>query len=323
MLGRSLTRAAARSGHPVIATNHFMPENVLPHIPVLRGFPEHVTRLAWRDLGRIYQLADLVTAPTPRAVELLESSVGLRGVRAISCGIDVERYWLAAQAAPVGMVPTVLFVGRLESEKRVDELLRAYARVPRGLESRMEIIGTGSQGERLRSLAAALGIAPRVTFRGRVSDAELAAAYGASDIFCIPGIAELQSLVTLEAMSAGKPVIAANAMALPHLVQPGRNGYLYTPGDLAGLAAHLTTLITQPGLRHTMGRASRRMVDEHTIGATLDAFEGCYAEILGRPRSTSTPAQSRVRRYMVPAFSPATATLRRARTKAQKNGIAA
>ena len=101
----------------------------------------------------------------------------------------------------------------------------------------------------------------------------------------MPGVAELQSLATLEAMAAGTPVIAADAMALPHLVRPGRNGWLYPPGDVGELTARLTALLGDAGLRRRMGAASREIVAEHAIGATLDRFEGLYRGCSAAPES--------------------------------------
>ena len=115
---------------------------------------------------------------------------------------------------------------------------------------------------------------------------ELVSAYAGAAVFCMPGIAELQSLVTLEAMASGTPVIAADAMALPHLVRPGRNGWLYKPGDIGELTARLTTLLGDPALRRRMGAASRELVNEHAFDTTLDRFEGIYRDVIARTRVT-------------------------------------
>jgi glycosyltransferase involved in cell wall biosynthesis len=104
----------------------------------------------------------------------------------------------------------------------------------------------------------------------------------------MPGTAELQSLATMEAMAAGRPVIAANAMALPHLVHPGDNGFLYPPGDIEQLAAGIATLARDATLRAEMGQASRKIIAGHEIGRTLEAFEGAYREVTGtRARSAA------------------------------------
>jgi phosphatidylinositol alpha 1,6-mannosyltransferase len=281
-IGRGLARTARRAGIPYVATNHFMPENVLGYAPFPEWFKPYVGRWTWRDLAAVYGPADLITAPTQRAVDLLEQATGL-SAEAVSCGIDADRYWRAAQQQVFGTgTKTILFVGRLDPEKRVDELIMAFAKLPASAGARLEIVGGGDQRSELEQLAVANGVADRVKFLGRISDAELLAAYGRATVFCMPGIAELQSLVTLEAMSAGKPVVAANAMALPHLVHSGHNGWLYTPGDIGELALRLSTLICDPELSNRMGRHSREIVARHDLSHTLDRFEEIYSQVTAR-----------------------------------------
>ncbi|WP_338041392.1 glycosyltransferase [Microlunatus panaciterrae] len=283
LLGRALAAAARSHDVPLVATNHFMPENVFGYVPLPRALTRRlVSSWVWWDLNRVFGRADLVTAPTPRAVELLEANTNIRGARAVSCGIDSDRYWQASQLAGTGDGPSVLFVGRLDQEKHVDQLIRAFAQLPSDLSASLEIIGDGEERSVLRALAARLGVEDRVHFHGFVSDAQLLAAYGRCAVFCMPGVAELQSLVTLEAMSAGKPVVAADAMALPHLVHHGRNGWLFAPGDVEDLTGRLSDLLSDPQRRRRMGEASRAIVAEHALSATLDSFEEIYNRVAGR-----------------------------------------
>jgi glycosyltransferase involved in cell wall biosynthesis len=276
-----VVRAAHRAGRPLVATNHLMPENLVAHVPGPRVLQRIAARAAWRDLGRVFAKADVVTAPTPRAVELLLEGSGLVSASAVSCGIDADRYRSEPEAP--GTAPSILFVGRLDQEKRVDELIRAFAALPRALAARLEIVGDGACRAGWTALASGLGIADRTTFHGFVSEDELVEAYARAAVFVMPGIAELQSIATLEAMAAGTPVLAADAMALPHLVRPGRNGWLFAPGDVPGLTARLAALLDDPGLRRRMGAHSRTLVAEHAIGATLDTFEGIYARLATTP----------------------------------------
>jgi glycosyltransferase involved in cell wall biosynthesis len=122
-----------------------------------------------------------------------------------------------------------------------------------------------------------------VRFRGFVSDAELVDAYRAAAVFCMPGVAELQSLATMEAMAAGRPVVAADAVALPHLVTPGHNGWLFPPGDVAALADRLASVFDQPGALARMGAASRELITRHDVRSSLDRFETLYLTALGAP----------------------------------------
>jgi glycosyltransferase involved in cell wall biosynthesis len=194
--------------------------------------------------------------------------------------VDLAHY--AARATPASSDVGVLFVGRLDAEKNVDELIRAVARVPR---VRAEIVGDGSCRAALTALAAELGVADRVCFHGFVPDAELVRIYACSQVFCMPGTAELQSLATMEAMAAGLPVVAADAMALPHLVHNGHNGYLYPPGDVSALAARLGELAGDADRRAAMGAAGRTLVSRHDLARTLGGFEALY-----RPAARLQPA---------------------------------
>ncbi|MDT7728822.1 MAG: hypothetical protein QOI21_5398 [Actinomycetota bacterium] len=271
-IGRAVLKTAHERGIPAIATNHFMPENLLGYAPVPQALRGPIMRWAWRDLVRVYRQADFVTAPTPRAVELLEAN-GLPGAQAVSCGIDVGHYAAGERSTGPGM--SVLFVGRLDKEKNVDDLIRAMVPLP---EVRADIVGDGSCREKLVALAADLGVLDRITFHGFVSDEDLVRAYQRCDVFCMPGTAELQSLATMEAMAAGLPVIAADAMALPHLARPGVNGFLYPPGDIDRLTAYLTELARDPAIRSELGRASRKIIAGHGIERTLDVFGGLYRD---------------------------------------------
>jgi glycosyltransferase involved in cell wall biosynthesis len=293
LIGRALVRAAARRRIPVVATNHFMPENLYGHARIPQALQHAAARLGWWDLRRVYRHVAVITAPTPRAVELLGSN-GIPGALAVSCGIDLVHFGQYAElaAAPDIGERRVLFVGRLDEEKRVDELLRAVALIVadgRDRRLRVDLVGDGSQRAAWRHLATALGIGSQVTFHGFVDEPTLLIAYAGCDVFCMPGVAELQSLATMEAMAAGKPIIAADAMALPHLVHPGRNGWLYPPGDVPALAARLRELLDDPAMLVAMGRASREIIDQHGLPHTLAEFDRLYRQACGRPATSPEP----------------------------------
>lgn len=299
-VGRTLIAAARRAGVPVVATNHFMPENLIGYAPLPGWFATTACRLAWRDFRRIFRHAQIVTAPTPRAVRLLREQ-GLDGtILPVSCGLDLRRFVQPPRKEADERL-RVLFVGRLDAEKNVDVLLRALPLLPARLPVTVELVGDGSRRRELEDLARTLGVADRVVFHGFVSDQELLDAYARCDVFCMPGTAELQSLATMEAMAAGKPVVAADAMALPHLVHPGRNGLLFPPGDAPALAAALGSILGDPAVRAEMGDASREIVARHDIAATLDTFESLYQEAAEASRRLSTARRGD--RYEHPAHS--------------------
>ncbi|WP_434449998.1 glycosyltransferase [Lentzea sp. E54] len=275
VVGRFVLNAAVAQSIPTLATNHFMPENLFSHAHVPAFLQGLSRKWAYRDLARVFGRADVVTAPTPRAVQLLHDSGFPARAVPVSCGIDIARY---QREVTHNDRPTALFVGRLDEEKRVDEFLRALARVPGAVG---EIVGDGTCKSEWEQLARDLQITDRVTFHGFVSEDELLDIYARADLFVMPGVAELQSLATMEAMAAGKPVIAANAMALPHLVRPGRNGWLFEPGDVNQLTQRLHTLVHDAPMRARMGAAGREIISHHALATTLDRFEALYARAMG------------------------------------------
>ena len=278
MIGKAAILAAEERRIRTIATNHFMPENLDPFLPFPQWFKDIVSRNSWRDMSRLMGKAAVVTTPTPLAAETMRQKAGFEHVLPLSNGIDLGYYrpQPGEQLAPAER-PTVLFVGRLAVEKHVDLLIEAVAATDPALGIGLDIIGDGEQRDVLATQIEELGLADRVRMRGHVDDAELRRAYLEADVFCQPGTAELQSLVSLEAMSAGRPVVLADALALPHLVDQGRNGYLFEPGNAEELAEALTRLFSMSAAdREVMGEHSLRKAAKHSIEHTMSAFEQLY-----------------------------------------------
>ncbi|MCW3765500.1 glycosyltransferase [Paenarthrobacter ureafaciens] len=278
MIGEHVLYEAVKRGVRIVATNHFMPENLNPFLPFPQWFKDIVGRISWKDMGKVMGKADVVTTPTPLAAKAMHQHAFLRKVLPLSNGIDSAAYELQpGETVERAAHPTVLFVGRLAEEKHVDILIDAVSKTPRELNVHLEVVGGGEVRPALEAQVAKLGLKDRVKFLGLASDEELRKAYIKADIFCMPGTAELQSLVTLEAMSASTPVLLANAMALPHLVRDGENGYLFTPNDSNELAAKITELVKLPEDQlRAMGKVSREMVEPHSINSTLQTFEDLY-----------------------------------------------
>ena len=273
-VGRGVTIEAEKRGIRMIGTNHFMPENMLEFTMIPKGLQDRGIAMAWKAARRTFQRAEAVTTPTQRAAEFLEKYTGLTGVRAISCGINADNY--SPNFTP-RTENRILFVGRVTGEKQIDVLLQAVALLDAGLDAQVEIVGGGDQKRNLEHLAETLGIKGRVTFTGYVTDEELRAAYSRATVFAMPSIAELQSIATMEAMASGLPVVAADAMALPHLVHDGKNGYLFKPSNAKDLAAKLTTVLTaDPDDLDALKRESLKMIEAHDINRTLSTFESLY-----------------------------------------------
>jgi len=276
IVGRYLTLSARERGIRVIATNHTMPENLIRYSVIIPRFAEKLAmRIWWKDTAKVLARAEVVTTPTRLAANILEENTGLTGVLAISCGIDARKFAHAPEVS--NEKPRALFVGRLDYEKHVHILIEAFAKVPRNLAATLEIVGDGNERESLERWAAEQGVSDRVIFSGHVTEEQLKAAYANSTVFVMPSVAELQSIATMEAMATGRPVLAANAAALPHLVHNGENGYLFEPENVDELAARLKQMFTADSreLKH-YAHASLHLIQSHDINTTLDIFEQIY-----------------------------------------------
>jgi glycosyltransferase involved in cell wall biosynthesis len=252
-----------------------MPENILQHVQVLPKFMlGWLLKIQWNSARYWFGKADVLTAPTRRAADYFERSTGLHNVHAISCGIDSSLY--TADFSPRER-NIVTFLGRLDEEKHVDELLTAVSRLDPALDVQLQVVGDGEARRGLEAKARELGIADRTVFTGKVSYEELRAALTRTTVFGMPSRAELQSIATMEALASGLPVVAANAMALPHLVHTGVNGYLYEPGDVDAMAGYLTKVLTaSPKELERLKKGSLKAIAPHDIQRTLDTFEALY-----------------------------------------------
>lgn len=274
VVGRGLARQAVKRGIRVVGTNHFMPENALQFTPFVGALREPAIRMAWKAAGRTFGIAEAVTTPTRKAADYLEKYTQVANVHPISCGLHIDHYTPNFEPRRENLV---LFVGRVEAEKHIEELLRAAAKLDPELDVKVEIIGDGEQRPALERLAAQLGISHRVHFAGHAPESYLRQQLTRASVFAMPSRAELQSIATMEAMASGLPVIGANAMALPHLIHDGENGFLYEPGNVEQFASLLTRVFTMPHDELLeLKRESLRIVQGHDINRTLDTFEALY-----------------------------------------------
>ncbi|MFM7014573.1 MAG: glycosyltransferase, partial [Actinomycetota bacterium] len=276
IVGRYLMKSAHERGIRVIATNHIMPENLIKYSLIVPRWAEKwAMNLAWKDAGRVLSKAEVVTTPTRRAAHLLEQAAGLSGVLAISCGIESAKF--ANNTPTSNSEPRVLFLGRLDFEKHVHNLLRAVAMLPKKLNVKVEIVGDGGERDYLENLAKELGINQNVQFLGHITEAELPKAYERATVFAMPSIAELQSIATMEAMASGRPVVAADAMALPHLVHDGDNGYLFPPDDVQAFADRLLRVLTaDQNELNRLSENSLHLIQSHDIDKTVAIFADLY-----------------------------------------------
>jgi glycosyltransferase involved in cell wall biosynthesis len=280
-ISRTVLKEAKKRGIPVVATNHFMPDNITHYLHMPRPVTRLINSAMWSDASRVLDKAQAISAPTQTSVDLMQPRISTP-IRAISCGIDLDHFNPRNDPEParakygLPAIPTLLSVCRLDKEKNVDLVLRAVKEALEQADFHFVIAGHGAEEPFLRRLSQQLGIEKSVTFTGFVPDALLPSLYAASDCFVIAGTAELQCIVAMEAMATGLPVLAARAVALPELVHDGENGYLFEPGDSSELGKRIVEIFNDPPLRRRMAAMSLEIISHHEINGVLETFEEFY-----------------------------------------------
>lgn len=238
-----------------------------PHVAALKGviademrFERGVTRATMAVQARCerahVQRAARVIATSAYSACRIREFYGREAVVVPEC-IDIAR-WAALLPAPAPRERfTVLCVCRFYPRKRVDLLLRAVALMGEDIDVR--IVGGGPEERRLRALAESLALGDRVRWLGTIPQAALAREYSGCGAFCLPSVQEGFGIVFLEAMAAGKPIVAARAAAVPEVV---REGLLVEPESAEAVAAALDRLRRSPELRASLAEAGRRAVAE-------------------------------------------------------------
>lgn len=211
----------------------------------------------------VLRRAAAIVVPSRAHMALSQELEGFENkTEVIPFGIDETR-WADLPRRAMDSPPRALFIGRLVKFKGLDILLRALERVP---DLRLDIVGGGPEGPRLKTLTQALALADRVRFFGEYPDEDLPRRMAESDFLVLPSITvdEMFGLVVLEAMAAGRPVITT---AVPTGVRevnvPGETGLEVPVHDVRSLAEALDTLAHDPFKREKMGDAGRARVEKY------------------------------------------------------------
>lgn len=272
LLARQLIRYGRRRSVPVVAGSHVMPEAFLFSLEHLPRVGNLIKKSYWRYVAWCYRGAQVVISPTKTAANRLASVDSHIASEVISNGVKllsnqpVDDYAVVRRKLKLRNRFTLLYVGRLSIEKKIQLILEAMSRLETHHDLQLVLMGAGNYVKTLKRQVVKLGLTDKVVFVGWISDDEVKGQYlAAADVFVIASAMESQSISTLEAMAAGKPVIAANACALPELVVPGRNGELFVSGDSESLATAIKKMLSDRELIKKYGQASWQAVQPHDI----------------------------------------------------------
>lgn len=279
-----LARAARQCGVPVVISHHFTMDYIMSYLKLLKPIHNYSNAQLTKYLKEFYNRCAHVICPSQLVKKWLVSVGVATQVTVVSNGVNLERFYSYGSPelfrANLGLphLPIILYVGRIDREKSLDTLLKAAPLILKVRPAHFVLCGGGSLLGRFKKQAARSGLARHVTFYGQLEhqDDTLPRIYQLASCFVMPSCCETQSIVTLEAMAAGLPVVAAAAGALPELVADGKNGYLFNPGDARDLAHKAGLILDNPILAQQMGLHSIERVLKHDINLNMQQIEQIY-----------------------------------------------
>ncbi|MBZ0276305.1 MAG: glycosyltransferase family 1 protein [Anaerolineae bacterium] len=260
---------------PTVASFHLDISRLVHHFNL--GFIEPVTDWLTRFM---FNQADYTLAPS-RLIQRDMLELGVHNVGLWGRGVDAERFNpkfyrddMRAELSdghPDDVI--LLYVGRLSSEKQLEQLRPILEQVPG---TRLALVGDGPARESLEQHFA--GTPTR--FMGYMQGERLSQAYASGDIFVFPSALETFGLVVVEAMAAGLPVVASRVGGVGDVVQEGQTGYTFEVGDTTALVEGVRRLTINRERIAEMGRAARAFAETQTWPAMMDEVIDLYARLI-------------------------------------------
>ncbi len=266
----------------------------VPHLHLEDGFgPGEATRqLSRRVRARrvaLKRAAVIVPSENLRRIATEIWRLDPRTVRLVPNGVDCDLFACPpdpalvpgiASAAAAGAV-VVGTVAPLRPEKDLAHLIRSFARVAPGRNVVLAIVGGGAERERLAALVAELGIGERTLMPGHVDTP--ARVYGLLDVFAMSSVTEQMPISLIQAMAAGRPVVATDVGDIRNMVAEPNRPFVVPPRDDDAYDAALARLIEDSALRRSLGAANRaRAVEAYPLQKMFDAWRSIFAQAIGR-----------------------------------------
>lgn len=272
----------ARKNHiPIISSIHILPENFLSPFIGSKLY-ERIKESFWKYLIYFFNLADWTTVPTQSGADIYIKNGLVNNITPISNGIDTKifnpkndgEYLRKKFNLPKNNI--VLTTGRITPEKNLEVLINAIPHVIKKIDAHFLFVGSGGDyKQNLQKLVKKLKVTDNTTFTSFLDWGDYPKIFSIADLFTLPSEFELQSIVTLEAVASGLPVVVVNNGALPELANSG-NGFVFEPKNSIEMAEKITKLLSDIKLKKKMSKNSLELVKKHTLDSVAIQYEKAY-----------------------------------------------
>ncbi len=284
-------RYAKKYDVPMVSTGHAYPDNITSQLKILKPIKRPLDAILRTYMASFLKHSEYATMPTEMAIDDLVPKKRKHfkvPVEPLSNGVDLAKF--GPGKAPDRIYrkyhlpkdkPLVLYVGRVDPEKSLSNVVSAFAGVLDVIpEAKLVIVGDGTDRRHLQDLAQALGIEKSVYFPGRIYPPDIMEVYRAATLFATASETETQGIVLIEAAATGLPLVAVDAGAVRELCQHKRNGILCHPGDVAEMTDAMMKLLKNPELCERYGKESLEVAKMHDLNRTLQRFVEIYQEAI-------------------------------------------
>ena len=194
-------------------------------------------------------------------------------------GIDVELF-ARARPAPLPRGRKLLFVGRLDPRKGFDVAVRAFSRLCDRYDDLLLLVA-GAGPCQCAADAVPPAVRQRIVMLGEVDDGQLPSIYAAADVFIAPAVGrESFGTVLLEAMAAGRPIVATDIEGYREVVRAGVDALVVAPRDAQALASAIERILDSPALASRLGLSARHRVQQFSWDVVTDAVERAYGVVV-------------------------------------------
>ena len=286
-IGLSVVSYARHHEIPVVTTEHNQPEVITEPLKVPGVVRKGANAMLSAYFRNRQSKSDFVTMPTEQAIrELIGEGVEFPvPVAAVSNGVDLscfkpgkvskeiyDKYGIDAD------IPVVLYVGRVDPEKKVGLVVEAFIKARKKL-PKMQLVVVGDGVDRIR-LEGEYGAEDGVKFLGKVLPPDLYELYKLGSVFVTASEIETQGIVLIEAAASGLPLIAVDKGAVSEVCISDENGYLCKPSSVEEISGAIVKIMSDDKLQEKFAKRSVEIAHEHDFEKTLDKFINIYNKVI-------------------------------------------
>ena len=292
-----------KTGAPIVHTYHTMYEDYVGYVFPIKCIGRKITRKVTKLF--LEGWVDAVIVPTEK-VKRRHMENGIHcDFNVIPSGIDLEKYKTRISAEERADMRRrfgisddevlLLNLGRLGSEKNINEIINLYAKEAKNRPKlKLMIVGDGPARAELEHLASELGLSDRIVFAGMVSPNDVGKFYQLGDIFVSASTSETQGLTYIEAAANGLPLLCRYDECLENVIVRGENGYSYTTDE--EFFTSLENLLSAEGGPSSFGRKSEKIIAPYDKRVFAETVESIYTEVISEAKTRESFKKRRVKK---------------------------